>query len=367
MRMLLPLVGRGLLLSDGEDWKHQRRAVAPAFAPRTIPMVARHVAEASRALLGELTAQGQRPVDLRAEMQFLALDIAGRALFSIAMDRHAAELRALITLYGEHLGRPSLLDFLLPSVLPSPRDFARRCFRRQWMGLIGRIIAERQGAAAVTAPGDLFDLLSAETQPERLTEQVATMITAGHETTAVALFWALYLLAVTPEAQGRIMEEVATLDLGPERAAEALPQLIYTRAVVQETLRLFPPAFTLVRQARRADDAGGVAIPAGAIVFISPWVLHRHRRRWTEPERFDPARFLPGAPPPDRFAYLPFGIGPRVCIGAQFALTEATLVLAAMVQTFHIERASSEPVVPVAIVTTQPDHPPLFRLRARRS
>jgi cytochrome P450 len=367
MRMLLPLLGRGLLLSDGEDWKHQRRAVAPAFAPRTTPMVARHVAEASRALIGKLAAQGKRPVDLRAEMQFLALDIAGRALFSLVIDRHAAELRELITLYGEHLGRPSLLDFLLPPVLPSPRDFARRRFRRQWMSLIGRIIAERQRAAAVTAPGDLFDLLSAETRPERLTEQAATMITAGHETTAVALFWALYLVAITPEVQGRIVEEVATLDLGPDSANDVLPKLVYTRAVVQETLRLYPPAFTLVRQARRADDAGGVAIPAGGIVFISPWVLHRHRRLWPEPERFDPARFLPGAPTPDRFAYLPFGIGPRVCIGAQFALTEAILVLAGMVQTFHIERASSEPVVPVAIVTTQPDHPPLFRLRARQA
>jgi unspecific monooxygenase len=193
------------------------------------------------------------------------------------------------------------------------------------------------------------------------------MITAGHETTAVALFWALYLVAITPEVQGRIVEEVANLDLGPDSANEVLPKLVYTRAVVQETLRLYPPAFTLVRQARRADDAGGIDIPASAIVFISPWVLHRHRRRWAEPERFDPARFLPGAPAPDRFAYLPFGIGPRVCIGAQFALTEAILVLAGMVRTFHIERASSEPVVPVAIVTTQPDHPPLFRLRARRA
>src|SRR5262249_54278518 len=155
--------------------------------------------------------------------------------------------------------------------------------------------------------------------------QVATMITAGHETTAVALFWALYLLAITPEVQKRIGQEVATLDLGPDSAAEALPPLLYTRAVVQENFRLFPPAFTLVRQARGADDAGGVRIPAGGIVFISPWVLHRHRLRWAEPERFDPARFLPGAPAPDRFSYLPFGIGPRVCIGAQFALTEATL------------------------------------------
>ena len=101
------------------------------------------------------------------------------------------------------------------------------------------------------------------------------------------------------------------------------------------------------------------------MVLISPWVLHRHRRLWTQPEAFDPDRFLPGAPPPDRFAYLPFGVGPRVCIGAQFALTEAVLVLATLIQTFHIERADDTPVTPRAIVTTQPDHPPLFRLRLR--
>jgi cytochrome P450 len=135
---------------------------------------------------------------------------------------------------------------------------------------------------------------------------------------------------------------------------------------VQEALRLYPPAYTIVRQARADDNAGGIAVPAGTIVFIAPWVLHRHRRLWPQPDVFDPARFLPGAPAPDRFAYLPFGVGPRVCIGAQFALTEATLVLAAMLKAFEIERADAEPVMPVGIVTTQPDHPPLFRLRPRR-
>ena len=117
---------------------------------------------------------------------------------------------------------------------------------------------------------------------------------------------------------------------------------------------------------RYIDFAGGIPVPASAVVFIAPWVLHRHRRLWAQPEIFDPARFLPGAPPPDRFAYMPFGIGPRVCVGAQFALTEATLVLASLIRAFHIERAGTEPVVPIAIVTTQPDHPPLFRLRPRR-
>jgi cytochrome P450 len=366
MRLLLPLLGRGLLLSEGEDWRHQRHTLASAFAPRTIPILTRHVSQAMRVLIGKLEARSNRPVNLLAEMQFLALEIAGRAMFSLAMDRHGAELREMIGLYAEHLGRPGLLDLLLPRAIPSPRDFARRRFRRRWMDLIGRIIAERRATRPETRPADLFELLSAAAgDPQRLAEQIATLITAGHETTAFALFWALYLLATTPEVQQRIAAEVAGLDLGPDTAADALPKLTYTRAVVQETLRLYPPAFTLVRQARKDDTAGGISVRAGTIVFIAPWVLHRHRRLWFEPERFDPTRFLPDAPPPDRFAYLPFGIGPRVCIGAQFALTEATLVLAGIVQAFHIERASSEPVEPVAIVTTQPDHPPLFRLRRR--
>jgi cytochrome P450 len=191
------------------------------------------------------------------------------------------------------------------------------------------------------------------------------MIVAGHETTAVALFWSLYLLASAPAIQDRLAAEVSSLDLGPDHAAEALPTLTYTRAVVHEALRLYPPAFTLARQALRADAAGGIPIPARTVVLISPWVLHRHCRLWAQPEIFDPARFLPDAAPPDRFAYLPFGIGPRVCIGAQFALTEATLVLATLIQAFHIERADDTPVTPRAVVTTQPDHPPPFRLRPR--
>ncbi len=367
IRMLSPLLGKGLLLSAGEDWRHQRQVVAPAFTPRTIPLLARHIAQATGALIDGLADCGGRPVDLLAEMQFLALEIAGRSMFSLAMDRQGAELRELVTGYAEHLGRPSLLDFLLPLPIPSPRDFPRRRFRRRWMALIRRLITERRERASDGSPGDLFDLLSTEEQdPDRLADQFATLITAGHETTAVALFWALYLVAATPEVEERIAAEAAPLDLGPQGAADALPTLVYTRAVVQEALRLYPPAFTLARQARRADTAGGIAIPARAVVLIAPWVLHRHRRLWDQPEKFDPARFLPGAALPERCAYLPFGMGPRVCIGAQFALTEATLVLAAMIRAFHIERAYSEPVVPVAIVTTQPDHPPLFRLAPRR-
>ena len=373
VRILRPLLGRGLLLSEGEEWKYQRRTIAPAFAPRTMPLLARHVARATEAVVAELEASGESGVDLLAAMQSLALEVAGTSMFSVAMERYRPELRQLITRYAARLGRPSPLDFLLPPAIPSPRDLARWWFRRRWVDLIGRIIAERRAKASEGAPRDLFDLLSNAQDPESgvpfsaeaLVDQVATLIAAGHETTGVALFWSLYLVSGAPAVEQRLAAEVATLDLGPDNAADVLPRLVYTRAVVQEALRLYPPAFTIVRQARRTDEAGGVAVPAGGIVFISPWVLHRHRQLWSQPEVFDPARFLPGAPPPDRCAYLPFGIGPRVCIGAQFALTEATLVLARMIQAFRIERADGDPVVPVGMVTTQPNRRPLFRLRGR--
>ena len=374
IRMLRPLLGNGLLLSQGEDWKHQRRTVAPAFAPRTMPLLARHVARAAEAAVARLRASEGEEVDLLTAMQSLALEIAGASMFSLAMGRYRHELRDLMTGYSAGLGRPTLLDFLLPVAIPSPRDLLRRRVRRRWLDLIGRIVAERRGMASEAAPRDLFDLLSTARDPESgapfsadvLADQVATMIAAGHETTGVALFWSLCLIAAAPGVQEQMAAEAARLDLGPEDAAKTLPQLVYTRAVVQEALRLYPPAYTIVRQARNADNAGGIAVPAGAIVFISPWVLHRHRRLWERPEVFDPQRFLPGAPAPDRFAYLPFGVGPRVCIGAQFALTEATLVLAAILKAFEIERADDKPVIPVGIVTTQPDHPPPFRLQPRR-
>jgi cytochrome P450 len=373
IRILSPLLGEGLLLSTGEGWRHQRRTLAPAFAPRTMPILARHVAKAAGAVVAALKASCADPVDLLAAMQFLALEIAGASMFSLEMERYGAELRGLIKGYASYLGRPSLLDFLLPPSIPSPRDVLRWRFRRRWLNLVGRIIAARCEQRSAGAPRDLFDLLSTARDPEsgalfppdRLADQVATMIVAGHETTAVALFWSLYLLASAPTIQDRLAAEVAVADLGPDSAAAALPTLPYTRSVVHEALRLYPPAFTLARQALRADVAGGIPVPPRAVVLIAPWVLHRRRLLWLQPDTFDPSRFLPPALPPDRFAYLPFGIGPRVCIGAQFALTEATLVLATLIQAFHVERADDVPVTPRAVVTTQPDHPPPFRLQLR--
>jgi unspecific monooxygenase len=370
IRLLYPIIGNGLFLAEGNDWREQRRTVAPSFAPRTLPLLARHVAAVADRLVATLAAEPGE-VDLLEHMHHLAIEVAGRAMFSLEMDAFGPRMREMLHDYGERLAQAGVLDILLPPFVPAPQDFARWRFRRRWRRLIDEIVAARQKKAVPGAPRDLLDLMAVDPESgmpvprRRLADQVATMIAAGHATTAVALFWAFYLVASTPAVQQRIAAEAAPLDLGPEGAAEALGQLSYTRATVQEALRLYPPAFGIFRLARHADQAGGVAVPKGAIVMVAPWLLHRHRRLWAAPDVFDPTRFLPGAPPPARFAYLPFGVGPRVCIGAQFALTEATLVLARLVRAFAISRADSQPVIPVAAITVRPDRPPPFRLRPR--
>jgi len=370
-RVLRPMFGRGLFLSAGQEWRQQRRSVAPAFAPRTVHLLARQVVAVASRLTADLaTIDG--PVNLVPAFQRLALEIIGGAIFSLDMRQYGPELRELILHYASRLGRPSLADFLLPLGLPAPADFARARFRRRWLRLIGRIIAGRTGRPREGAPHDLFDVLAAagaDTPPaltaERLADQIATIVVAGHETTAAAVFWTLYLLAKHPGEQERLAAEIKPLGLAPDNAAELLPQLIRTRAVVDESLRLYPPAFVIVRQALDQDDAAGVPVAKGSLVLIAPWIIHRHRRFWPAPDRFDPSRFMPDAVPPPRFAYLPFGAGPRICVGSPFALTELVLIVASLVRAFRIELASHRLLTPVGLVTLQPDVPPAFRLTPR--
>lgn len=373
LRIVRPLMGDGLLLADGGRWRQQRRTTAPAFAPRAQPMLARASAEALDAALPLLRQTAGQPVDLLAWLQHVALDVAGRAMFSLPMSPLSAAMRRLILRYGAGYGAPGYADYLCPSWFPSPRDIARQVLSRRWFRLIDELIANRRRQPRGTMPTDLFDLLTAARDPEtgqpfaerEIRDQVATLILAGHETTAVALFWACALLAAAPAWQERIVAEAAALDLSADGAATALPKLVTARAVFDEALRLYPPAYVIVRQARDADRLAGQSIEPGHVVMIAPWVLHRHRRLWSRPAVFDPSRFLPGAPPMDRFAFLPFGAGPRVCIGAPLALVEGTLALAALVRMFVIARADERPIIPVGLVTTQPDRPAPFVLTRR--
>jgi cytochrome P450 len=367
-RLLGPVVGNGLFLAEGEDWRAQRRAVAPAFQPRMMAGVAAHVASACDRLVGELRQGAGGEIDLFARLQLLALEIAASALFSLDLRAEGPALRTALQSYATGIGRPTLLDFLLPRGWPTSRSWARWRFRRRWMRQIAAVLAARRPLPIGDPPQDLFDMMAAgATSEAHLVEQSATMLAAGHETTAVALFWSAYIAASLPELQERLAAEAAPLDLGPANAGTALPHLVEARAVVDEALRLYPPAFSVVRQAKAADRAGNIVIPARAVVLIVPWVLHRHRRLWHNPDGFNHRRFLPDAAPPERFSYLPFGAGPRACVGAQFALTETTLVLARLVRDFRLELADDRPVLPLATITLQPDHPPPFRLLPRNS
>jgi len=290
------------------------------------------------------------------------------------MDRYYVPLRELIVRFANRFARLYFLDLMLPAAIPTLHDLARMRFRSRWRALMDEIIKTRMQSAPSEEPRDLFDLLLAARDPEtrasfsraQLRDQTATMIVAGHETTALALFWSLYLLASAPAEQERVAEEVRAIALGPEAASDALSRLSYTRAVVSEALRLYPPAFAISRNAVATDQVGQLRIPRGSVVVVAPWVLHRHVRLWEDPNVFNPSRFLGTELPAHRFAYLPFGAGPRVCVGAQFAMAEATLVLAMLIQNFEVALADHVPVLAVGVVTTQPDHSPPFLLKARR-
>ncbi len=357
IRILRPIVGQGLLLAEGDIWKLQRRTVAPALAPRSMPLLTRHIVATTDEALDALRERIDAPVDILATMQNLTLEIAGRSMFSLEMQEYGREMRRMLTEFAAHHAKPGMLDLILPTAIPTPRDFARKRFKKRWMGLIEAIVRDRLRMPEPDQPRDLFDLLRAARDPEtgagfdreQLRDQVATLILAGHETTAVALFWALTLLAQDRNEQQKLADD-------PDNR---------TRAVLSETLRLFPPAYLIVREAIGADSVAGQAVCRGDVVMIAPWILHRHRMLWRDPDAFDPTRFLPGAPVPPRFSYLPFGVGPRICVGAQFALTEATIVLAATIKRFDLTMESTRPVLPVGVVTTQPDHAPAFRLRLR--
>jgi cytochrome P450 len=372
IRVLRPVLGEGLLIAEGRAWKYQRRTLAPAFTPRAVATLVPHMIAATDETIAKLRAASAGPVDLRAAMQRMTLEIAGRTMFSFGMDRHGAALRDFVMEYGERLARPHFLDLLLPLGWPSPQDFSRARFRKRWTGFVGMLMAERRAAGKNegASPHDLFDLMGAARDPEtgeaftdeQLGDQVATMILAGHETTATALFWSLYLLALDPATQDQLATEVQGATVN---GALDIERLKFTRAVVDETVRLYPPAFLIARAAAAPDTIAGIPVNKSDIVLIAPWLLHRHEKIWRDPNAFIPARFMPPAPPPDRFAYLPFGVGARVCIGAHFALVEATLALAKMIGAFRLELLDKEPVMPVGVVTTQPDRSPMFSVTPR--
>ena len=373
VRTLRPMLGDGLLISEGESWRHQRRVIAPLFAPRVIPMLGKMILESALAWVAALEERAGQPIDLLREMRHLALEIAGRTMFSIDTGEDGRILRDHLEHFTERLGHPRALDFLLPLWMPSPHDFARRRFHAGMARVVLRIMDRRLALPPSDHARDLMELMAAARDPEtgaafsraQLLDEVTTMLVAAHETTSLAMFWTLYLLSRAPEDQERLADEASAQELVPSNVERTLAALVFTRAVASESLRLYPPAAVINRWALKDDRADGIDIPRGAMVVVSPWVLHHHKTFWQDPYAFDPSRFLPDAPPPSRFVYLPFGAGPRICVGAQLAMAEIALVLAALLRNFRVVCDDPHVPQPVSVIVTRPDRPIQFRLYPR--
>jgi cytochrome P450 len=365
-RVLSPGLGDGLLTVEGEAWKVQRRTLAPMFTPKTVTGFASMMVDAGEALAARWKRQREgRVLDIQIEMGRLTMDVLGRTIFSDGIGSKPDEFMRVLSGYFQTIGQLDPVDlFDLPSFVPRLNQLKNRAAMGFFKEAVEAIITKRRAkleAAPDAPPRDLLTLLLIASDPEtqnHLSEQevyanILTFIGAGHETTANALTWALYLLSLAPSWRERLADEADAAFSGPvEDLAE---RLVQTRAVIEETMRLYPPVANLTREAIDADDLCGRRIRKGCLVMISPWVLHRHKLLWAHPDHFDPERFLPGAREKvDRFAYLPFGAGPRVCIGATFALQEASILLASVLRHFRLEHVASHEVVPVQRITLRP-------------
>ena len=366
LRVLKPGLGEGLLTAEGESWRAQRRSLAPLFTPRQVSAFAESMAASTREGVARLSRRrpGQR-IDMHEEMSRLTLEILEHTLFTQGLGRDTNEFQTAVNRYFNTVGRLDPFDLLgLPAFLPRLGRMRGQATLEWFAGAVDDIIAARRKLIAEggDVPRDILTLLLEAQDPETgrgmreedLRSNIVTFIGAGHETTANALTWTFYLLSQAPDWRAEVEAEAdAQLNAGPiDEIADRMP---VTKAVLEESLRLYPPAAFLSRAAIADDVLGGKKISAGAVVTVSPFLLHRHRTLWDRPDEFDPARFL-GANRDriDRFAYIPFGAGPHVCIGMGFALQEAIIVLAHLTRAFRFDLAPGHAVKPVQRITLRP-------------
>lgn len=329
-------IGDGLLTSEGEIWQRQRRVIQPAFRRDRVADLSGLIADEATALIGRLECQvGNGPVDVVAEMTRLTFAVLGRGLLATDLAQ-VGNLGAAFEAVQDQAMFEMVTLRMLPLWLPLRRHRRFRAALTQLEEAAFRLVASREaegiqdGHDVVTRLLDAYrDEPSADVRRSRLRDELLTILLAGHETTASTLSWTWYLIDRHPDVAERMRAE-ATEVLGDRVPRyEDLPALRYTTMVIQEAMRLYPPVWALTRRAVGADQIGGYDVPAGADVMICPYTLHRHPGFWPQPHRFDPQRFDPAsAASAPRYAYIPFGAGPRVCVGSHLGMLEATLVAA---------------------------------------
>lgn len=365
LRILRPGLGNGLLTAEGEDWRVQRRALAPLFSPRQIAEFAPAVHRVGRAAIQRMSRRRDGEVaDVGPVMSLLTLEVLEQTLFSQGLGREPSAFQRAVTSYFDTIGRIDPLDLLgAPAFVPRLRRRRGRAPLEFFDSAVDAIIEKRRTllSGGGEAPQDILTLLMSAKDPENgrgiadadVRANIVTFINAGHETTANALTWSLFLLSQAPEWRERAEADAdQAFDADGTVATERCEVL---RAVFEEALRLYPPAAMLARQAIADDELAGVHIPAGAVITVSPYVLHRRRGLWEHPDAFDPSRFLgERRDRVDRFAYIPFGAGPRVCIGMAFAMQEGIILLAHLLRAFRFDLVEGHVVMPLQRVTLRP-------------
>ena len=355
-------LGNGLLTSEDDFWLRQRRIAQPAFHRHRIAALASVMADAARETADRwqpIAGRGE-PTDVGEEMMRLTRTVVLRALLGADLGPFAATIDHAWTIINEHIGE-SFWSLGFTDRLPTSKYRRFQAARAVLRGAVDHVIGERRRRPS--AESDLLSmLLSARDEEtgeamtdEQLRVEVTTFLLAGQETTSLALTWTWYLLSQHAESRRRLEEEIdAVLDGRPPEYAD-LVNLPYTRMVIDESMRLYPPAWGFSRQALSDDELGGFHLPRGWLAFVIPYVLHRLPAFWKDPEAFDPERFLPerSADRP-KFVYLPFGAGPRQCIGNHFALIEAHLIVATLAQRYRLHLVPRHRVEPRALITLRP-------------
>lgn len=359
--MLRPALGNGIFLADGAHWRWQRRAAMPVFAPRNLTALTPVMTEAAEDVSARLD-RATGPVDIYPEMMHTAFEVIAAVCMSEDTQIPREMAHRAVDAYLDTAGRASFLDILnVPSFVPRPGRTAARFLIAELKQAADRAIRSRMGREPADPPPLLDLLIGAEdpdtgrkmTAPE-LRDNLLTFIVAGHETTALALSWSLYLMGFDEEQQERARAEAQEVLGGRAATAEDVPKLKFIRQVIMESMRLYPPLAMLSRTATKPDMLRDREVKPGDVMLLPFYALHRNECLWDNPNGFDPDRF---ADPKsiDRYAYLPFGTGPRVCIGMDFGLQEATIVLATLLSRFKFTAVPGRVPTPVMILSLRPD------------
>jgi cytochrome P450 len=350
-------LGDSLINTEGEVWRNHRHIMAPPFTPRSVSRYATSISEATADLIASWnTLPNGAAVDLVATMRSLTITIICRTMFSTAAPDIVALVRDSVPPYLQSM-RPRLLDFAANWIPGLPAGRPRKMIPALETA-VERIITQRRSSMPESA--DLLSRLLAAVEKGLMSmsaaaDHIAHMLMVGHDTTEQTLLWACYLLSLHPSLEAILHAEVDAVLAGRPPGMDDVSRLPYTRMVIEETMRLCPSVHTVLRRALADDEVAGQRLRKGSLVLITPVVIHRHRRLWKEPDRFDPERFTSDQVKARHpFAYIPFGAGPRICLGANLALLEAILIIAGISQHFRLHLVTGQRIEPFALTTLRP-------------